>query len=301
MSTVSREWLEEENGKLKLEVKRLRDELVERDAFVAVLEAQIKALVKESSSTSRCSNGNGNGPLSSPSSTKKSPPPEVGAPTSRLRDNGRPATSATPKSRILSDDDDESTRPLTRTASRRPSLDPPRRLTEVETGDTTSDAFESGLPRGNLAKLVEADVEDGSFSNHDANIMGYASEEIRTRKSLIKAQGTIKALPRELSIRNAEDDDVTKYSVDDANKPTYYLEASEMRDAYNARGLYTGSVSRKQQVPHGNGIMNYHLQGRSYEGDWVMGHWHGYGKIRCANGDVYEGSVNNDLRVGKCA
>jgi MORN repeat len=309
MSTESKEWLEEENRKLKLEVKQLRDELVERDAFVAVLEAQIKALVKESSGSS---SSHGNGPSSASSASKKSPPAGVGV-ASTFRENGRSATSAT-KSRTLSDDDDESTRPPTRmhTPSRRPSLDPPRRRTEVSTGesaptrnerctDNGADVLESGLPRRNFATLIEeADENVDATDDHDANFFGCAMEEIRTRRSLIKAQGTIKALPRELSIRNAEDDDVTKYSVDDSNMPTYYLEASEMRDAYNARGLYTGCVSRKQQVPHGKGMMNYHLQGRSYEGDWVMGHWHGYGKIRCANGDLYEGSVNNDLREGKC-
>jgi hypothetical protein len=159
------------------------------------------------------------------------------------------------------------------------------------------DLSESGIGTLLSETIAEEDEDAESSDNHDDKDYGRGIEVIRAR-SLIKAQGAIKALPRELSIRNADDDDITKYSLDDQNMPTYHLEAAEMRDAYNARGLYTGFVSRKHQVPHGEGIMNYHLKGRGYEGEWVMGHWHGYGKIRSANGDIYEGPVQNDLRIG---
>jgi hypothetical protein len=118
-------------------------------------------------------------------------------------------------------------------------------------------------------------------------------------RRLIKAtNGAIKALPRELSIYNSPDDDVTKYSIE-GGMSTCELEKTEMRDAYNARGLYTGAISRKEQMPHGRGRMEYHHQGRVYDGDWHMGHWHGYGIIHNAPGDVYEGKVVNDLKEGE--
>ena len=109
--------------------------------------------------------------------------------------------------------------------------------------------------------------------------------------------GTIKALPRELSIFNSDDDDITQYSQDDGNLKV--TENSEMRDAYNARGIYTGQVSRKHQLPHGRGRMVYHHQGRSYEGEWNTGHWHGSGVTRNALGDCYEGQFVNDLKEGE--
>ena len=80
----------------------------------------------------------------------------------------------------------------------------------------------------------------------------------RTAETLVpgnlrSSNGAIKALPRELSIFNSESDDVTKYSIDDCKLVT--LEKTEMRDAYNARGLYTGQVNRKEQLPDGKGMM----------------------------------------------
>lgn len=110
-------------------------------------------------------------------------------------------------------------------------------------------------------------------------------------------KAAIRALPRELSIYNTDDDDITKYSVDDG-QPTYEVEKSEFRDAYNVRGIYTGTIHRASGMPHGFGKMVYHLGGRYYEGDWHMGHWHGKGVFRNQDGDVYEGHMVNDLKEG---
>ena len=115
--------------------------------------------------------------------------------------------------------------------------------------------------------------------------------------NLKSSKGAIKALPRELSIFNSESDDVTKYSKDDGKLVT--LEKTEMRDAYNARGVYTGQVNRKEQLPDGKGKMEYHNQGRSYEGEWRLGHWHGEGKSKNSFGDVYKGEYHNDLKQGE--
>jgi hypothetical protein len=142
---------------------------------------------------------------------------------------------------------------------------------------------------------MEGECEDSEGEDEDDE-----EEEVEQgrRKMINTSRGAIKALPRELSIFNSDDDDVTKYSIDDG-MPTYDLEKTEMRDAYNARGLFTGTVSRPEQMPHGRGIMEYHHAGRSYDGEWHMGHWHGIGIIRNANGDVYEGQVVNDLKDGE--
>jgi hypothetical protein len=133
--------------------------------------------------------------------------------------------------------------------------------------------------------------------NNNSNNNPSSSTQDAGRKTMLSGKGAIKALPRELSIYNNDDDDVTKYSVDDG-QPNYDVQKIEFRDAYNCRGIYTGSVQRAEQMPHGYGKMKYHVGGRYYEGDWHLGHWHGHGIIRNAEGDVYEGQVVNDLKQG---
>lgn len=287
--------LEEENRHLKQENKRLRDELVQKNALITSLEAQIKSLIKDG----ELLHGR-NGSVSV--NTRTGPgglPPK--APTKT-----RPS--------IQEDDDDESTRPPSfhSNTSRRPSLDPPSR-NESEMASplprpdmkaprllNRADVLESGVGTVLSESIAEEEEENEDDAESDGGVVEGQKDgsDIGGRGGLRQVKGAIKALPRELSIFNSDDDDVTKYSIDD-NMPTYHLESTEMRDAYNARGLYTGSVARKLQLPHGRGIMKYHHQGRSYEGEWVHGHWHGMGRIRNANGDIYEGQVVNDLRDGK--
>jgi hypothetical protein len=108
----------------------------------------------------------------------------------------------------------------------------------------------------------------------------------------------MEVLPREFSIFNSDDDDVVmKYSIDDGMS-TYEVDKTQLWDAYNARGSYSGTVSRAKRMPHGQGGVAYDHQGQSYEGDWHMGHWHGYGIIQNAVGDVFDRKVVNDLKEG---
>jgi len=262
-------------------------------APAAVSTTTTAAATTSTSSTQPTMGGGGGGGL-----PPRSPAPRTWAPQNRGRI----------LSRVRSDEDDESTRPVTMPGGhRRPSLqDPPRRIMEVEESNVFTVANtvlavngSALMPQFPHQAVIESDDQDEENEESTIGDLDDATiEEMAAKKSLTKARGTIKCLPRELSIRNAEDDDVTKYSMDDTNMPDYYLQSSEMRDANSARGLYTGSVSRKHQVPNGKGIMNYHLQGRSYEGDWILGHWHGQGKLLYPNRDVFEGRFENDLRIG---
>jgi hypothetical protein len=245
--------LQEENDNLKVEVKELKKELVQRDHFIAALESQLnhlKILRRESETSSITEEGS--------------------------RD--------TLSNKSLS---------LTKRASHEDSLspfplEPPRRSFEVSPSLIKShDILELGIGTRLDSKIMEGN-EDGDGEDSD---MG------KEKRNLLRSsKGAIKALPRELSIINSDSDDVTKYSRASGN---FRLEKAEMRDAYNARGIYTGDISRKEQMPHGKGRMDYHLQGRFYEGDWNMGHWHGFGIIRNSYGDYYRGQVVNDLREGK--
>ena len=123
----------------------------------------------------------------------------------------------------------------------------------------------------------------------------------------------IKALPRELSILNhsnylnddhdSKDDDDNYGDVEqEQQSEKYEVIKIEFMDAYNSRGIYTGTVQRSTQMPHGKGTMIYHkggrVGGRYYDGDWHMGHWHGNGIIRDADGDIYHGQVVNGLKEG---
>jgi hypothetical protein len=177
--------------------------------------------------------------------------------------------------------------PATGSLSPKRSLQPPTRSYEQN--------------RQEVPQLLHSDdiLDSGVKTRLDSKISEGNEDDFDEAPTLFRSsKGAIKALPRELSIYNGDGDDVTKYSSSTAN---LWLEKSEMRDAYNARGVYTGEVSRKEQMPHGKGRMDYHLQGRFYEGEWNKGHWHGFGTIRNARGDYYRGQVVNDLREGKGA
>lgn len=230
-----------------------------------------------------------------------------------------------PRSVVLSDQpnvSDEASLSLASTTSSRPplsprrnqtSVSPPRRRHDCEESDSNNRSdLASTSTSGSLvpSQLVDTgDDEPGVVSsstilhgnktlvNTNESNKALEKEDGYRKSTFNKTNGTIKALPRELSIFNSDDDDVTKYSNE--KPPIFTLQKSEMRDAYNARGIYTGSISRASQMPHGKGKMEYHHQGRSYDGDWVQGHWHGKGIIKNANGDVYEGDVVNDLREGQ--
>lgn len=70
-------------------------------------------------------------------------------------------------------------------------------------------------------------------------------------------------------------------------------------DPYGDRGTYSGVVLRSTNLPHGSGRMVYEDDGRTFDGNWRHGRWHGWGKSTFSNGDVYQGSYQYDKRHGK--
>ena len=154
----------------------------------------------------------------------------------------------------------------------------------LKTGTTQKDSAKQQEKK----KLSTTEEDDGDDSSSRP-----------VMKSGLKSNRTaIKALPREVSIANDDDDEVTKFSVESNGSPTIEVDKTPMRDAYGAKGLYTGTVSRKgEQFPHGRGTMEYESGGKIYEGDWYNGHWHGKATIKTSKG-VYTGTVVNDLKDG---
>jgi len=73
----------------------------------------------------------------------------------------------------------------------------------------------------------------------------------------------------------------------------------KLTDPYGDKGVYTGVVLRSTMMPHGSGRMVYDDDGRSYEGEWRHGRWHGYGSAAFPNGDSYDGDYRFDQRHGK--
>ena len=108
------------------------------------------------------------------------------------------------------------------------------------------------------------------------------------------AAGNVRALPREIGF----DDASSKASDFSSLGGTYQVESKELRDAFKIGGIYTGTVDRATSLPEGNGMMKYHEAGRTYEGSWSKGRWHGRGKIRNADGDIYVGDIVFDKKEG---
>lgn len=72
-----------------------------------------------------------------------------------------------------------------------------------------------------------------------------------------------------------------------------------MLDPYGDRGTYSGVVLMSTNLPHGQGKMVYEDDGRTYDGDWKHGRWHGWGEATFSNGDRFEGWYRYDQRHGQ--
>lgn len=218
--------LEEENQSLRAEVNLLRKELEERDQFIALLSSQLtnlQLLQKESGIYS------------------------ISDIPSAVASNYR----STSRSSV---EEEVPTSPYP--------LEPPRRSLEPSATRLDSKITEEAEDVDKVVDSTGANNKEKEKAFNTAKGAGDSDETYMTEKGKVfqSAKGAIKALPRELSIINSDSDDITKYSVASG---IFRLERTEMRDAYNARGLYTGEVSRKQQLPHGDGRMEYHLQSKS--------------------------------------
>ena len=297
--------------KLKAEVVKLTGELEQRDKLITSLEHQIRALLTEQSRP---------GPKSLPDDGVTTPQRRSLEESNASSQNGGDSTSGggdnesrrivmeslQPPSRLNVEMQQPLAPPSPKTADEKGQEDKEKtpktthiksvKKANTNTGKTTTETISEDSELA-FDFQKSATIQKTTSSSDDSSNSRPSLKSSTTGPGLKSSRGAIKALPRELSIANNDDDDeVTKYSIDDGH-PTFEMDKTEMRDAYNARGLYTGTVSKKQQMPHGKGTMEYHLAGRIYQGDWHQGHWHGKGIIRTAEG-VYEGEVRNDLKEG---
>jgi hypothetical protein len=118
-----------------------------------------------------------------------------------------------------------------------------------------------------------------------------------TRRTILA--NAVKGLPREGSIEEHSDDDITVYpSPAKELGRTMEVLKHQVLDSKNERGLYTGSIDRKSHLPDGYGIMKYR-QGQKYTGDWEKGRWHGHGVLIMKSGDAYEGFFVNHEKHGQ--
>ena len=276
--TKTEDRLVKENRHLKKEISRLMEEAREKDALISILESQIMALVVDGRDTDRKFNE------SSRESDSKS---------SRRSSKSNTMNRSNHKAEVVEDDDIESdvesapetkkSSVFTTRTSVTSSLCPPKRIT-----------VEMRHPPAPVPKEPRK-----------------RNPVIPSRKTCFqKSTAAIKALPRELTISNHsrhylfDEDENSSESSDEEEElsETYEVKKMEFIDAYNSRGIYSGTVQRATQMPHGKGKMVYHrggrVGGRYYDGDWHVGHWHGKGVLRDAGGDIYEGAFVNDLREG---
>ncbi|KAL3912589.1 MAG: hypothetical protein SGILL_006822 [Bacillariaceae sp.] len=321
--------LQEENHLLRQQVGNLKDEVKEKDMMIAALESQVAALILEGrkdggvvtdqddsetipddmlevDALSRVSSL-GVGSISAyPNTTHSSASKGKPLPPRPPKGSSPTATGISTKSLLQQytsdDEDDESGAPAKAglPPTYPPTLRPPSR-NNIEMKHPPAPTTINGKSPPVKMKSKKKNAVDGGKKESIGD--GAATEAEEDRSKLVISgkfksdKAAIRALPRELSIYNTDDDDITKYSVDDG-QPTYEVEKSEFRDAYNVRGIFTGTIHRSSGMPHGFGKMVYHLGGRYYEGDWHMGHWHGKGVFRNQDGDVYEGHMVNDLKEG---
>lgn len=279
----------EENRRLKEEVYRLREESREKDALISTLESQITALVVEG---------------------RKSNQKDIDV---------EEETDYDIESNIDSDEEQDGGEANIQdidtknehAEGKRDADDPTYDLVEA----TERIAIVPSVPSQSSASLSLPQRSTVEMKHPPAPIRepsrrsGLVSS--KSRKNCFQTgTAAIKALPRELSIENSSnllnDDEQDEGGTEDSEhrrqSEKYEVENTECIDAYNTRGIYSGTVQRATQMPHGRGKMVYHkggsAGGRYYEGDWHVGHWHGYGIIRDADGSVYKGQVVNDLKEG---
>lgn len=304
---IAYEKIREENQRLKQEVYRLREEAREKDALISTLESQVTALVVDGRENNNyIIDGEDNvdydidsliDSVEDERITKALGYVGIKDKTERISNsigivpNEMNATSVSDKITMetsLSLRNKTGFPYFSSPASVSPSLDPPRRSN-----------IEMKHPPAPIDEPCKRTFLVPSTSRRSCFQTGTAA---------------IKALPRELSIANHlnylnDDDDDVKNDNDrrgdveqKQQSEKYEVVNTEFFDAYNSRGIYTGTVQRATQMPHGKGKMVYHkggsAGGRYYDGDWHVGHWHGYGIIRDADGDIYEGQVVNDLKEG---
>ena len=323
--------LRKENCRLKEELRQVKEELEHKNNKILSLEAQITAiLIADGKMSGTIDRGLVSrkpslgitvgwsrrfsdevealpAPPKKPRSASVSMSEQTVAPPSNAAGNNKSSSTIAGASNSM--------RPRTRGSisnSTSKSIRPPTRMSKKSETQMTSkngpamsriasataDKMDTPLPRPSTDALTVKDLKEEE--EEDEQSQGeYLEKDGKApprQKGIGRNCDAIKALPRELSILNSADDDITCYSK--GKEDTYEVENMDMRDAFNYRGVYTGTVSRCSLMPHGRGIMRYQFGGRSFEGDWCQGQWHGQGIMRNAHGDVYEGQLVNDLKDG---
>lgn len=88
-------------------------------------------------------------------------------------------------------------------------------------------------------------------------------------------------------------------------RPTVKVECSLLADAWDQKGVYTGSMDQTTHLPHGHGTMVYALSQTNisahtvhkYTGDWMQGKYDGLGILQEA-GHTYQGPFQNGVKHG---
>ena len=304
---ISFEKIREENQRLKEEVYRLREESREKDALISTLESQITALVVDGRE-------NNKNDIDSEEETDY----DIESHIDSIEDvdefiirnnNAKVSENVFRQDKIEGKSDSvDGISNLSATTERMAINAHLHKKTSVPSLLSQSSISPSlSPPRRSTIEMTHPPAPTREPSKRAGLVPS------KSRKNCFQAgTAAIKALPRELSIENHSnllDDDENENDDDDGDDSEqkqqyekYEVVNTEFIDAYNSRGIYSGTVQRATQMPHGKGKMVYHrggsAGGRFYDGDWHVGHWHGYGLIRNADGSIYEGQVVNDLKEG---
>ena len=85
--------------------------------------------------------------------------------------------------------------------------------------------------------------------------------------------------------------------MEEKNPEERRVENMKISDYSGESGSYTGLL--KNGMPNGLGRMLYDEGMKTYDGEWHLGRWHGFGIATLSNGDCYEGEFSHDRRHGQ--
>eukprot|EP00547_Thalassionema_nitzschioides_P007213 CAMPEP_0194221368 /NCGR_PEP_ID=MMETSP0156-20130528/30399_1 /TAXON_ID=33649 /ORGANISM="Thalassionema nitzschioides, Strain L26-B" /LENGTH=701 /DNA_ID=CAMNT_0038951741 /DNA_START=239 /DNA_END=2344 /DNA_ORIENTATION=- len=174
------------------------------------------------------------------------------------------------------------------------------------------DTTETALPSKESIELkrIPSEIEDGPATvplTEDVTLSTIDQKFFSANNTQPSQNESFNPYPNnnQLSSNNNNDDERSILSAGNTVASSTYGEDRQkvvsrtLLDPYGDKGRYSGVVLRSTGMPHGLGRMVYEDDGRTYEGDWRHGRWHGFGRATFANGDSYEGEYRFDQRHGR--
>jgi len=199
------------------------------------------------------------------------------------------------------------------------SIEPPKQhgaSAAAAAAPTAMNSNETGLPMKKISEAkdvvssqgIPAEIRDGTSSvpsTEDVTLSTMDQQFFSSSNARPSQNQSFNPYQNKNQVFNNNDDERSILSAGNTVASSTYGEdrqkvvSQTLLDPYGDKGRYSGVVLRSTGMPHGLGRMVYEDDGRTYEGDWRHGRWHGFGRATFANGDSYEGEYRFDQRHGR--